>query len=481
MGDGERRVIRVESADLVQEAKVLPMKKFVTKNPYTQRELQTYCYDSLSDGHEKILDADKAFRQWRKTRFTERSTLLKKLSQGLREESDSFAKLMTEEMGKPVQASRGEIEKCAGLVDYYAELGESAMKPDVTSYGKGEWVSYQPLGAILGIMPWNFPFWQVLRFAVPTLMSGNTVIVKHAENVAGCLYALERLFLDSGFPKNIFQALMIEHEPLSKLLGDSRLKGVSLTGSVGAGKAVASLAGQYLKPSVMELGGSDPYLVLADADLDLAAKLGAQSRLQNGGQTCISAKRFFVEKKVLAPFLSRLQKEFETYKVGDPMDQATEIGPIARVDLLENLLNQRQELINDGFKSYYRMSLNPEHKTSFCAPEILTHEHYDAKFGEIEVFGPIAMIFAIEDLKEAIDFANRSPFGLRAAIFSKDLAKAKKIAEHELQAGSVAINGMVTSRYELPFGGIGDSGYGRELGVYGLRAFCNVKALVSET
>jgi len=391
--------------------------------------------------------------------------------------SEECAKLITEEMGKPIRQSRKEIEKCIWLCEYYAADAEKFLIPEfVTTDASRSYVAFEPLGIIFGIMPWNFPFWQVFRAAVPALMAGNAFLFKHAANVLGCAEAIEKLFSDTGMPPALFRSLIIDHESANKLIEDPRVRGVTLTGSVRAGRAVASKAGEMLKKVVLELGGSDPYIILEDADLEKAAQVCAEARLINTGQSCIAAKRFIVVRPQQRKFEELLIREMKKFKQGDPFDESTGLGPLARLDLRDELHKQVQRSVELG-AILISGGYIPAGKGAYYPQTVLINVKKGMPAFDEELFGPVAAVISAENEADAIRLANDSSFGLGAAVFTADPERGERIAKEELEAGACFVNAAVHSDPRLPFGGIKDSGYGRELGVFGIREFVNIKTV----
>jgi succinate-semialdehyde dehydrogenase/glutarate-semialdehyde dehydrogenase len=384
---------------------------------------------------------------------------------------------MALEMGKPIKDGIAEAEKCAWVCDYYAENAEKFLEDEVIETDATKsYVSYQPLGVVLAIMPWNFPFWQVFRFAAPSLMAGNVGLLKHASNVFGCALAIEDVFTQAGFPKNTFRSLLVGSSNVNKIIDHPLIKAVTLTGSVPAGKAVARKAGAVLKKTVLELGGSDPYLILEDADLENAARVCALSRLINSGQSCIAAKRFIVVEQIQDKFEEFLIKEMKKYKMGDPLDETTQIGPQSRFDLRDALHKQVTKSIEKGARCILGGEI-PNNKGAFYPPTILTNVKKGMPAYEEELFGPVASIITVKNEDEAIEVANDSIFGLGASIFTKNIQKGNKIARENIQAGCCFVNTYVRSDPRLPFGGIKESGYGRELSYHGIKEFVNIKTV----
>lgn len=447
-------------------------------NPATGETVKVY--ETHSDkGVEKIINSvDKRWQQWKKTSFFQRSQLMQNLASLLKSNKENLARLMALEMGKVLHEGIAEIEKCAWVCDYYATNAESFLENEsIEADFSRSYVSYQPLGTILAIMPWNFPFWQVFRFAAPVIMAGNTAVLKHAGNVPGCAMAIEDLFIESGFPENVFRTLLVESSRAEGIIRHPAVKAVSFTGSTPAGKSVASLAGSVLKKCVLELGGSDPYIILEDADLKGASGICASGRLLNAGQSCIGAKRFIVTDRVYYEFLEYFTYDMNRAVFGDPCDPETTMGPLARADLRNQLHEQVVRSVNKGAEVVLGGEI-PDRKGAYYPPTILENVKPGMPAYDEELFGPVAAVIRVRDEKEAIRVANDSPFGLGAAVFSKNSKKAGQIAEYHLQAGSCFVNDFVKSDPRLPFGGIKESGYGRELSSNGIREFVNVKTVV---
>lgn len=394
----------------------------------------------------------------------------------LRKNSDQYAGLMTEEMGKPITQAKAEVEKCAWCCEFYADNAEKFLEDEIVQTDASKsYIRFEPLGVILAVMPWNFPFWQVFRFAAPTLMAGNTAVLKHASNVSGCALAIEKIFEEAGFPKNVFRTLLVPSKNIESIIGNPNIAAVTITGSSSAGKSVASLSGKYLKKCVLELGGSDPFIVLDDVDVESCAVTAAGARIINTGQSCIAAKRFIVLEKIADQFEAAMVKKMESMVIGDPMDSKTEVGPMAREDLLLNLDKQVQDSIKKGAKLLIGgKRLNRE--GYFYAPTILSNVTKGMPAYDEEIFGPVASIIRVKDVEEAITVANDTIYGLGASVWTKDQKKGEEIAK-QIQAGAVFVNGIVKSDPRLPFGGIKQSGFGRELGTYGIKEFVNVQAV----
>ena len=447
-------------------------------NPATGEINQKYEMHT-EKGIEKIINSvDKCWHQCKKTSFFQRSQLMQSLAILLKSKKEELARLMALEMGKVLHEGVAEIEKCAWVCDYYAANAENFLENEtIDSDFSKSFVSYQPLGTILAVMPWNFPFWQVFRFAAPTLMAGNTAVLKHAGNVPGCAMAIEDLFREAGFPENTFRSLLIKSDLVEAVIKHPAVKGVSLTGSASAGKSVASVAGNVLKKCVLELGGSDPYLILEDADLASAAKICAAGRLLNAGQSCIGAKRFIVVEKVYSEFLENFTYEMNNATFGDPCEPETNLGPLARTDLRDELHKQVSDSVKKGAEVVIGGGI-PDRKGAYYPPTILDNVKPGMPAYDEELFGPVASVIRVKDEKEAIHVANDTVFGLGAAVFTKNVKRGEQIAETQLQAGCCFVNDFVKSDPRLPFGGIKESGFGRELSSHGIKEFVNVKTVV---
>lgn len=447
-------------------------------NPFTGKKVNTYETHSLQGTGQIINSVDKAFRSWRNTSFQLRAAFMLNVASLLRSKKDELAKLMAIEMGKVIREGVAEIEKCAWVCEYYAQNAESILENETieTQYA-ASFISYQPLGTILAVMPWNFPFWQVFRFLAPTLMAGNTAVLKHASNVPGCAMAIEELLREAGLPENVFRTLLIGSSQVESVIRHPAVKAVSLTGSTPAGRSVAAIAGSELKKCVLELGGSDPYIILEDADIENAAKVCATSRLLNTGQSCIAAKRFIVTGKVYTRFLEAFTHEINAASFGDPCDPEITIGPLARTDLRDELHQQVVDSVKKGAEIVLGGEI-PNLKGSFYPPTILENVQPGMPAYDDELFGPVASIIKVKNEQEAIKIANDTPFGLGAAVFTKDIVSGSRIAELQLDAGCCFVNDFVKSDPRLPFGGVKLSGFGRELSSHGIREFVNVKSVV---
>ena len=446
-------------------------------NPFNGKTIETYKSHSLKVTQDIIAKMHKSYLDWKRGSFKERAALLKKVAIVLRDEKEECARLMAMEMGKPVTQGRSEIEKCARVCEYFAENAEDFLKPEqVPTDATKSYISFQPIGIVLAIMPWNFPFWQVFRNAAPNFMAGNTVVLKHALNVPGCALKIESIFQKAGYPADIFRSLLIEHKHIPAIIQNPYIRAVSLTGSTEAGRSVAMEAGNALKKCVLELGGSDPYIILKDADLDLAAKVCAEARLLNSGQSCVAPKRFIVIKDVKKKFEEKFKEEISRFKVGDPLDESTNIGPLARFDLRDTLSSQVKRSISSGAKCILGGEI-PKSEGAFYPPTVLTDVPLTSPAANEELFGPVASVITAKDSEEGITIANSTLYGLGAAVFTKDVTNGEKIANTELDSGLCFVNANVHSAPNLPFGGVKESGYGRELSQYGIKEFVNIKTV----
>jgi succinate-semialdehyde dehydrogenase/glutarate-semialdehyde dehydrogenase len=451
--------------------------KIQTINPATEEVISVYdCLDEHSI-NQKIETSHAAFLSWKETGFNLRRELMEKLSQVLEFEKDELVHLMSLEMGKPITAGAAEIDKCSRLCKHYAENAESYLAPrTIQTEMKSAVVCYRPLGIVFGIMPWNFPFWQVLRFAVPTVMAGNVALLKHAPISTGTGNKIEQLFKDAGFPLGIFQHMIVDNEGAAKIIAHQHISAVTLTGSERAGSAVAAQAGKFLKKSVLELGGSDPYVILEDADLDLAAQCIVASRLNNSGQVCIAAKRVIVIKTIENELISKIIDRVGLYKMGSPLESDTKLGPLARHDLRETLHEQVEKSVKQGAKLLLG-GIIPDCKGFYYPPTIISGIKPGMTAFDEELFGPVISICAADNEDHAISLANQSTYGLGAAVFTRDLQKGEFIATNKIDAGVCFVNSFVASDPRLPFGGIKHSGYGRELSREGILEFVNTKTI----
>jgi succinate-semialdehyde dehydrogenase / glutarate-semialdehyde dehydrogenase len=448
-----------------------------TVNPATGERLRTFEPEGAAAVEAKLQHAATAFGAWRRRPVAERTTIVRRAAELLEAERASFGRLMTLEMGKPIVAAEQEADKCASACRYYADHGEEFLRTETVAESPDgrDAIAFEPLGAVLAVMPWNFPFWQVIRFAAPALVAGNVGLLKHASSVPQCALALEDLFRRAGAPEGVFQALLIGSESVPALIADDRVAAVTVTGSEAAGRSIGAAAGAHLKKSVLELGGSDPFLVLASADLDAAVATAVKARIVNSGQSCIAAKRFIVADAVYARFVERFVVAMAALRVGDPLDRRTEVGPLATPKILEQVAEQVSVSVAAGARILtggHRL----ERLGNFYAPTVLAEMPPGAPAACDEVFGPVAALFRVPDLDAAISLANATGFGLGAAAFTRDRAEAERLSR-ELEAGSVFINQMVASDARFPFGGVKRSGYGRELSRFGLHEFVNIKTV----
>ncbi|MDS0295044.1 NAD-dependent succinate-semialdehyde dehydrogenase [Halogeometricum luteum] len=451
--------------------------QLTTTDPTTEDDIETYEYHDDAD-LDRMLDASAdRFASWRDRLITERQALVGSIADVLRENEDEYAELMTEEMGKPVSQARGEIQKCAWVCEFYAERAAEFLQDErvgVHPEARTK-VSYEPLGPLVAVMPWNYPFWQVLRVAAPTLAAGNTMLLSHAPNVTGCATAVERILADAGFPEGVFQTLVVDTDAIHDAVADDRVAAATLTGSVRAGRAVAETAGNNLKPSVLELGGSDPFVVLDDAHLDRACEVAAQARVNNNGQACIAAKRFIVHEDVYEEFRDGLVREMESLTVGDPREENTDVGPIARADLLDTLETQVKETVDAG-ATVLTGGEALDREGYFFEPTVLEEIPEESPAACDELFGPVASLFRVGSEEEAMELANDTDYGLGASVWTGDLERGERLAG-EFEAGAAFVNELVQSHPKLPFGGVKNSGYGRELAADGIREFTNKKTV----
>ena len=446
-------------------------------NPATGQVLGSYEVTTEEQVGKAVKQAEKAFSGWRSLSFSERGALLRSVAKQLRARKQYLAELATREMGKPIGQSIAEVEKCAMSFDFYAKNGPAFLKDEVVETdARRSYVSFQPLGIVLAIMPWNFPYWQVFRAMGPAIMAGNAMLLKHASNVSGCALAIEKIMKDAGAPKGLFQTLLIPSSNIADLIASPAIAAVTLTGSTEAGRKVASLAGSHIKKQVLELGGSDAYIILEDADMDLAIKTCVDGRLVNSGQSCVAAKRFVAVKAIRKEFEQRMTEQMKQATFGDPFDRKNKIGPLARLDLRDQLHEQVLRSIEKGAKLLCGGYI-PEGEGSYYPPTVLTNVKKGMPAYDEELFGPVAAIIEAKDEKEAIRIANDNIYGLGAGIFSKNRKRAEQIAARELNAGNCFVNSFVHSDPRLPFGGTKQSGYGRELSIFGIREFVNIKTV----
>ncbi|NJD78129.1 MAG: NAD-dependent succinate-semialdehyde dehydrogenase [Candidatus Methanoperedens sp.] len=452
------------------------MQRLVSINPATEDvngEFEFYSEDRINQA---IRKSKTAFSGWKNLDISERAEYLKNAARVLRKRKKELGEIITREMGKVIKESIPEIEKCAWALEYFAENAPLFLEPEtVETDAKRACIQFEPRGTVLSIMPWNFPFWQAIRFGAPALAGGNVVLLKHSSYVPLCAIELERVFLEAGFPEGVYQTLLIDGKTASQLIGRDEIDAVSLTGSISAGQNVAEVAGRNVKKMVLELGGSDPFIVLADADIEEAAKIAAASRFLDAGQSCIAAKRFIIEQSIAGEFTSKFVEFTRSLKIGDPMDEDTDIGPLVRREQIGLLENQVEDALSKGAKALLEGG-RLGRKGFFYAPVVLTDVTKDMKVMKEETFGPVAPVFPVKDEAEAIKIASDSEFGLGASIWSEDREKALRLAKN-IEAGVVVVNSLVKSDPRLPFGGVKKSGIGRELSKFGLYEFMNIKSV----
>ena len=450
----------------------------ISINPANNKKINSY-EEISKDSINQIIDSSfNTFLEWRNKSFSYRAKKMRHLAELLKQKKELLGLLMTKEMGKPIKQSIAEAEKCAWVCEYYADNAEKFLsQKEIPTGSTKSFISFQPIGIVLAIMPWNFPFWQVFRFASPALMAGNVGILKHASNVQGCAIEIEKLFLEAGFPKFAFSNLVIGSKKVRNVIKNSKISAVTLTGSTPAGKSVASLAGSLLKKTVLELGGNDPYVILEDADLDNAVKSCIAGRMLNAGQSCIAAKRFIVVQSSLKEFIDKVHNEIKKMKMGDPINPDINIGPMVNNIARDELHQQVLISIEKGAKLLFGGKI-PQLDGAFYPPTLLVDVEPGMPAFDDELFGPVAVVISAKDQSHAIELANKTNFGLGAAIFTRDLDKGENIATKELEAGSCFVNDFVKSDPRLPFGGIKESGYGRELSEFGIQEFVNIKSVV---
>jgi succinate-semialdehyde dehydrogenase/glutarate-semialdehyde dehydrogenase len=453
------------------------MAKIKSINPYTGKLNQEFEELTASELEIKLASSSEAFELWKETSFEYRAVLFKKVAEEIRQNREQYAYLISTEMGKVIKESRAELDKCALVCDYYAEQAEGFLAEEIIPLPPPQRAKliHQPLGIILAVMPWNFPFWQVFRFAAPTLMAGNTGLLKHASNVPQCALAIEEIFSKAGFPRGVFQSLLIDTDATNSLIEDPRIKAVTLTGSEKAGAAVASTAGKHLKKTLLELGGSDPFIVLQDADLPKAAEIAVKSRMINFGQSCIAAKRFILEENIYEEFLKFFIENLSKLRQGDSLNENADFACLARPDLAQELYLQVEKSIEAGAKLILG-GKRPENGSARFIPTLLADIPPHAPAYSEELFGPVACIYKVASAEEAVALANASSYGLGASIWTSDVILAERLAS-KIESGAVFINSMVASNPMLPFGGIKKSGYGRELGRNGILEFVNTKTI----
>ena len=453
------------------------MQPITAVNPATDETVETYEPATAADVEDALSRADEALDAWRERPIRERETLLERVAELLRDRTDEYAELMTREMGKPIEQARAEVEKCAWGCEHYAAHASAYLSADHYASPPGTTAKtvYDPLGVVLAVMPWNFPFWQVIRFAAPYLTAGNVGVLKHASNVPGCALALEQLFRDAGYPAGVFQSVLAPADLVDDVIADDRVQAATLTGSGPAGRAVASTAGDNLKKTVLELGGSDPFVVLEDADLEAAAERGAWARNQNGGQSCIAAKRFVVVDDVYDAFVDQLVAATEALTVGDPLDPSTDVGPQASPRFLETLHDQVTASVEAG-ATVLTGGEPLDREGAYYPPTVLADVPANCPADSEELFGPVASVYRVADADEAVAVANDTPFGLGASVWTTDRERGERLAR-EIDAGCVYVNQLVKSDPRVPFGGVGESGYGRELSEIGIQEFVNRKTV----
>lgn len=446
-------------------------------NPASGETIKSYMLHSQQEVSEKVNAVHKAWLSWKETSFEQRSSLLNRMAEVLLHRKGELAKLMALEMGKPITQGVAEVEKCASVCKYYAEYANDQLADMIIkTEASKSFVAFNPMGVVLAVMPWNYPFWQVFRFLAPALAAGNCGVLKHASNVPGCALAIEDIVKQAGFPQDVFKTLLINSKDVEKVIEHKHIKAVTLTGSNAAGSKVAQKAGELIKKTVLELGGSDAYVVLEDADLELAVKACVEGRLLNSGQSCIAAKRFIVVKPLLERFTEQYVQLMKAKVMGDPLNEKTEVGPQARVDLRDELHKQVTDSIKAGAVCRLGGEIS-DAKTAFYPPTVLTNVKKGMPAFDEELFGPVAAIIEAKDEAHAIELANDSIFGLGGAVFTKDIKRGEHIAANLIQSGSCFVNAFVKSDPRLPFGGINQSGYGRELGLFGIREFMNIKTV----
>lgn len=449
----------------------------VAINPASGETVQEYEEMSAAEAADAVEKSHAAYLEWKRLSYAQRAVPVREMARVLRADADEHARLITLEMGKAISEARAEIEKCAWACEYYAEHAERILADElVQTEAQKSYIAHRPLGVVLAVMPWNFPFWQVLRFAAPAVMAGNGGVLKHASNVPGSALAIEQVFRQAGFPEHLFRTLLISSGQVAEIIKNPRVQAVTLTGSTPAGRAVARTAGEALKKTVLELGGSDPYLILEDADLPAAAASCVAGRLGNAGQSCVAAKRFVVVESVREEFEALVIAGMQSRQMGDPLDEKTQIGPMARHDLRDELHEQVQQSIKKGARCLLGGEI-PANKGAYYPPTLLTDVAPGMPAYSEEFFGPVASVISVKNEAEAIEVANSSVFGLGGAVFTRDIARGERIAKEELESGCCFVNDFVRSDPRLPFGGVKESGYGRELSDYGIKEFVNTKTV----
>ena len=445
-------------------------------NPTTGETLKTFSALTAEQIEQKLQLARDTFRNYRNTPFADRARMMQQAADILDTEKSEFGRLMTLEMGKPIKAAIAEAEKCAWVCRYYAENAQQHLADQIVkTNAQKSYVHFQPLGPVLAVMPWNFPFWQVFRFAAPALMAGNVGLLKHASNVPQCALAIEEIFTRAGFPGGAFQTLLIGSEAVEAILNDARVVAATLTGSEPAGRSVASIAGKQIKKTVLELGGSDPFIVMPSANIDEAVTTAVTARTINNGQSCIAAKRFIVAAEIYDQFERKFVEQMKSLRIGDPLEESTQIGPLATPQIVNDLEEQVQRAVTAGARVLTGGN-RIDRRGNFYQPTVLVDVDVNAPVSCEEIFGPVAMLFRVSDIDEAIRIANATPFGLGSAAWTNDAREQARFID-EIEAGSVFINGMVASDPRLPFGGVKHSGFGRELAEFGIREFVNIKTV----
>jgi succinate-semialdehyde dehydrogenase/glutarate-semialdehyde dehydrogenase len=460
---------------------MMEKREITTTDPATGKRGRSYEGHSAEQAGDIALRAQQAFIEWRRTSFLNRAELMKRAARLLRERRDRYAAIMTDEMGKTLDEGRAEIEKCATHCDFFADNAEPFLAREMIDMGGPRaFVTYNPLGVVLAIMPWKFPFWQCIRFAAPALMAGNGAVLKHASNVPGCALAIEEIFHDAGFPENLFRTLLLPSRDIEALIGHDAIAAVTLTGSVAAGRSVAAAAGGALKKTVLELGGSDAYLVLADADVKAAAKIAAAARMVNGGQSCIAGKRFIVVSEIRAEFETALVEAMQAYTMGDPRQEGTKLGPLQSAEARDAIHAQVEKSVSAGARILLGGEI-PAQAGAYYPATVLTDVKPGQPAYDEEVFGPVAAIIEASDEEDAIRIANASEFGLGSGVLTRDLARGEQIAAERLEAGMSFVNANVRSDPRLPFGGVKHSGYGRECARFGIHEFVNIKTVLVQS
>lgn len=446
---------------------------FTTRNPYTNDTLETFAEHTDNEVQNILNQAESAFQDWRKTPFRKRAQVLKKAAEILEENADKYARTISQEMGKPIGEARKEVEKCAWVCTYYANNAEEFLEAKIIKTDAYQsFVSYEPIGCVLAVMPWNYPFWQVFRFAAPTIMAGNVGVLKHAQNVLGSAVHITDIFKEAGLPEGVFQHVFAGHEKIEKIIGNDIIKAITLTGSEKAGASVAATAGKHIKKSLLELGGSNAFVVLEDANLEKAIEVGVNARFMNTGQSCIAAKRFFVHENLYDEFVEKFVEKVKKLKTGNPADEQTEIGVLARKDLADTLNEQVQDSVKMGAK----ILTGGSQDEAFYAPTVLINVTAEMPVFKEETFGPVAPIIKVKDTEEAFELAKKTSFGLGFSVFTQDLESIKKYIA-EIPDGAFFVNDLVKSDPRLPFGGTKKSGYGRELSKDGIMEFMNAKTV----